>query len=106
MICRRGFHRPGLHCAPAPATHPHPRVLNGCTPRLIPISSGVPFRPLRLFDSFDRSPPRDPSPMPPTATSPLTTSDLRAAIDRLPRFALGHFPTPLEHAERFSKSLG
>jgi 1-aminocyclopropane-1-carboxylate deaminase/D-cysteine desulfhydrase-like pyridoxal-dependent ACC family enzyme len=42
----------------------------------------------------------------PTATSPLTTSDLRAAIDRLPRFALGHFPTPLEHAERFSKSLG
>jgi len=41
--------------------------------------------------------------MPP---APLTTFDLRAAIDRLPRFPLGHFPTPLEPAARFSKALG
>ena len=42
----------------------------------------------------------------PIASHPLTTSDLRAAIDRLPRFPLGHFPTPLELAGRFSKALG
>lgn len=40
------------------------------------------------------------------ASHSLTTSDLRAAIDRLPRFPLGHFPTPLEPAARFSKALG
>ncbi len=39
-------------------------------------------------------------------SSALTTSDLRAAIDRLPRFPLAHLPTPLEHAPRFSKALG
>lgn len=37
---------------------------------------------------------------------PLTTSDLRGAIAKLPRFPLGHFPTPLEHVPRFSKALG
>lgn len=42
----------------------------------------------------------------PTAAPCLSTSDLRAAIDRLPRFPLGHFPTPLEYVERFSKALG
>ncbi len=42
----------------------------------------------------------------PTASPTLTTSDLRAAIDRLPRFPLGHFPTPLELAGGFSKTLG
>ena len=36
----------------------------------------------------------------------LTPSDLRAAIDSLPRYPLGHFPTPLELAERFSSALG
>lgn len=41
-----------------------------------------------------------------TAAKALTTSDLRAAVDRLPRFPLGHFPTPLELAARFSKTLG
>jgi 1-aminocyclopropane-1-carboxylate deaminase/D-cysteine desulfhydrase-like pyridoxal-dependent ACC family enzyme len=38
--------------------------------------------------------------------NPLTPFALRAAIDKLPRFPLGHFPTPLEHAERFSKAVG
>lgn len=42
----------------------------------------------------------------PATLSPLTTLQLREAIDRVPRFALGHFPTPLEHAARFSKTLG
>src|SRR6516225_11435671 len=42
----------------------------------------------------------------PTSHAPLSTSDLRGAIARLPRFPLGHFPTPLEYAERFSKALG
>jgi 1-aminocyclopropane-1-carboxylate deaminase/D-cysteine desulfhydrase-like pyridoxal-dependent ACC family enzyme len=37
---------------------------------------------------------------------PLSTSDLRGAVGRLPRYPLGHYPTPLEYAERFSKSLG
>ncbi len=39
-------------------------------------------------------------------SSPQTPADLRAAIARLPRFPLGHFPTPLEFAERFSRALG
>jgi len=38
--------------------------------------------------------------------NPLSTTQLREAVARLPRYALGHFPTPLEHAKRFSKSLG
>jgi 1-aminocyclopropane-1-carboxylate deaminase/D-cysteine desulfhydrase-like pyridoxal-dependent ACC family enzyme len=37
---------------------------------------------------------------------PLSTGDLRAAADRLPRFPLGHFPTPLDFAERLSQTLG
>lgn len=36
----------------------------------------------------------------------LTPGDLRSAINRAPRFPLGHFPTPLEFAARFSKALG
>ena len=36
----------------------------------------------------------------------LSTSELRAAVDRLPRYPLGHFPTPLELAPRFSKKVG
>lgn len=39
-------------------------------------------------------------------TTPLSTSRLREAVARLPRYALGHFPTPLEHARRFSEALG
>jgi L-cysteate sulfo-lyase len=42
----------------------------------------------------------------PATTSALSTSQLRQAISRLPRYPLGHFPTPLEHAARFSKALG
>jgi 1-aminocyclopropane-1-carboxylate deaminase/D-cysteine desulfhydrase-like pyridoxal-dependent ACC family enzyme len=42
----------------------------------------------------------------PAISPSLSTSDLRAAIDRLPRYPLGHFPTPLEPAARFSKALG
>lgn len=38
--------------------------------------------------------------------APLSISDLRGAIDRLPRYLLGHYPTPLEYAERFSRALG
>ncbi|MDA0834272.1 MAG: D-cysteine desulfhydrase family protein [Planctomycetota bacterium] len=38
--------------------------------------------------------------------SALSTADLRKHIDRLPRFPLGHFPTPLESLERFSEALG
>lgn len=38
--------------------------------------------------------------------SNFPTVELRAAIDRLPRFSLGHFPTPLERADRFSRALG
>jgi 1-aminocyclopropane-1-carboxylate deaminase/D-cysteine desulfhydrase-like pyridoxal-dependent ACC family enzyme len=38
--------------------------------------------------------------------APLSTADLRTAIDRLPRYPLGHFPTPLEKADRFTKALG
>jgi 1-aminocyclopropane-1-carboxylate deaminase/D-cysteine desulfhydrase-like pyridoxal-dependent ACC family enzyme len=36
----------------------------------------------------------------------LSTRQLRDAAGKLPRFPLGHFPTPLEFAERFSKALG
>lgn len=39
------------------------------------------------------------------ATSSLSTTQLRDAIGRLPRYPLGHFPTPLELAQRFSKAL-
>jgi 1-aminocyclopropane-1-carboxylate deaminase/D-cysteine desulfhydrase-like pyridoxal-dependent ACC family enzyme len=42
----------------------------------------------------------------PTLNTPLSTTQLREAVARLPRYSLGHFPTPLEHAERFSKALG
>ena len=38
--------------------------------------------------------------------SQLTTQQLRAAIDQLPRFPLAHLPTPLEPLERLSKVLG
>ncbi|MBS0260562.1 MAG: D-cysteine desulfhydrase family protein [Planctomycetes bacterium] len=37
---------------------------------------------------------------------PLTTAALRAAINQLPRFPLGHYPTPLEHLPRFSQAVG
>ncbi|MBW3541002.1 MAG: D-cysteine desulfhydrase family protein [Planctomycetes bacterium] len=33
-------------------------------------------------------------------------AELRQRIDRLPRFPLGHLPTPLEEAPRFSRKLG
>src|SRR5882724_7634684 len=56
------------------------------------------------FSRSNPSPPRG-SNMPP-CTGQLTTAELREAIDRLPRFPLGHFPTPLEPAARFSKALG
>lgn len=36
---------------------------------------------------------------------PLTTSELRAHIDRLPRYLLGHYPTPLEFCPRLTASL-
>lgn len=36
----------------------------------------------------------------------IDTRPLRQAIDRLPRFPLGHFPTPFERLDRFSKALG
>lgn len=42
----------------------------------------------------------------PTTAPCLSTTELRAAIDRLPRYLLGHYPTPLEHLKRFSKTLG
>jgi 1-aminocyclopropane-1-carboxylate deaminase/D-cysteine desulfhydrase-like pyridoxal-dependent ACC family enzyme len=42
----------------------------------------------------------------PNSSVPLSVSDLRGAIGRLPRYSLGHYPTPLEYAARFSKSLG
>src|SRR5262245_53746304 len=44
-------------------------------------------------------------PMPDSPVT-LSVSDLRGAIGRLPRYPLGHYPTPLEYAERFSRSLG
>jgi 1-aminocyclopropane-1-carboxylate deaminase/D-cysteine desulfhydrase-like pyridoxal-dependent ACC family enzyme len=36
----------------------------------------------------------------------LSPSELRAAVDRLPRVRLAHLPTPLEEAPRFSRLLG
>jgi L-cysteate sulfo-lyase len=42
----------------------------------------------------------------PATMKALSTRQLREAIARLPRYPLGHFPTPLEHCERFSKILG
>jgi L-cysteate sulfo-lyase len=36
----------------------------------------------------------------------MTAAALRTAIDRLPRVRLGHLPTPLEPAARFSAALG
>ena len=38
--------------------------------------------------------------------SHLSTDQLREHVDRLPRFPLGHLPTPLERLDRFSKALG
>ncbi len=38
--------------------------------------------------------------------SAISTDELRRRIDQLPRFPLGHFPTPLEHVEHFSRELG
>lgn len=35
-----------------------------------------------------------------------SATQLREAIDRLPRFPLGHLPTPLEYLPRFSEALG
>jgi 1-aminocyclopropane-1-carboxylate deaminase/D-cysteine desulfhydrase-like pyridoxal-dependent ACC family enzyme len=40
------------------------------------------------------------------ARTPLSISDLRAHVARLPRVNLGHFPTPLEPLTRFSAELG
>jgi D-cysteine desulfhydrase family pyridoxal phosphate-dependent enzyme len=39
-------------------------------------------------------------------TAGLSAAQLRAAIDRLPRAALGTFPTPLDDAPRLSAALG
>lgn len=36
----------------------------------------------------------------------LRPADLIAPLDKLPRFPLGHFPTPLEFLPRFTKALG
>lgn len=36
----------------------------------------------------------------------MTPTELRTAIDRLPRVPLTHRPTPFEHLSRFSESLG
>ncbi len=36
----------------------------------------------------------------------LSTAELREAIDRVPRFALAHLPTPLEPLRNLSKELG
>ena len=37
---------------------------------------------------------------------PLSTAGLRDAVARLPRYPLGHYPTPLEPMPRFSRMLG
>lgn len=37
---------------------------------------------------------------------PLTTDELRTAIARLPRYPLGHLPTPFELLPRFSEAVG
>ena len=39
-------------------------------------------------------------------TSAITPERLNEQIDRLPRFPLGHWPTPLERLDRFSAALG
>jgi 1-aminocyclopropane-1-carboxylate deaminase/D-cysteine desulfhydrase-like pyridoxal-dependent ACC family enzyme len=39
-------------------------------------------------------------------SSPLSTAELRHAIDRVPRFALAHLPTPFEPLRNFSRKLG
>ncbi len=36
----------------------------------------------------------------------LSTKDLRRAAEKLPRIALGHFPTPLEPLPRFTEAIG
>ena len=36
----------------------------------------------------------------------LTTKDLRERVGQLPRYQLGHLPTPLEFLPRFSKAIG
>ena len=38
--------------------------------------------------------------------SPLSIAELRESIDRVPRFALAHLPTPLEPLRNLSKELG
>jgi len=40
------------------------------------------------------------------ALPPLTTAELRAAVDKLPRARLAHLPTPLEEVPRFSAKIG
>jgi 1-aminocyclopropane-1-carboxylate deaminase/D-cysteine desulfhydrase-like pyridoxal-dependent ACC family enzyme len=42
----------------------------------------------------------------PSHETQLSISQLRERVNRLPRFPLGHLPTPLERLDRFSKSLG
>ncbi len=39
-------------------------------------------------------------------TTTLTTDDLRERVGRLPRYPLGHLPTPLEYLPRFSQAIG
>jgi L-cysteate sulfo-lyase len=39
-------------------------------------------------------------------TTPLTVTQLRRAVERLPRVSLAHLPTPLEELPRFSAALG
>ena len=51
------------------------------------------------------SPSSDEAHMPQTALK-LTTDQLRQKVAALPRFPLGHFPTPFERLDRFSKALG
>ncbi|MCH8828091.1 MAG: D-cysteine desulfhydrase family protein [Planctomycetes bacterium] len=36
----------------------------------------------------------------------MDTKTLREHVAKLPRFSLGHLPTPLEHAARFSQTMG
>ncbi len=43
--------------------------------------------------------------MPATNTTPLSTQQLRAHVDRLPRYLLGHYPTPLEFCPKLSAAL-
>jgi len=38
--------------------------------------------------------------------STLSIDELRQRVAHLPRFSLGHLPTPLEHVPRFSRALG